>query len=140
MSVRLKRLAKKAKVHGFRPGKVPLKIVAQQYGVQLEQEVLSDALQKNFYEEVQAQNLRVAGYPHFENQPANENDQQYEFSVVFEVYPEIELGDLSHVNIEQPVVEINADDVDKTIDILRKQHTTFNAVERQVIAGDRGRY
>ena len=137
LGIRLKRLAKNAKIHGFRPGKVPLKIVAQQYGTQLKQEILSDALQKNFNEAVQTQNIRVAGYPHFEDKPADESDAQYEFSVVFEVYPEIELGDLSQVSIEQPVVEVNAGDVDKTLEILRKQRTNYEPVEREVTLGDR---
>jgi trigger factor len=137
LGIRLKRLSKNAKIHGFRPGKVPLKIVAQQYGAQLKQEILSDALQKNFNEAAQSQNIRVAGYPHFEDKPVDESDAQYEFSAVFEVYPEIELGDLSQVSIEQPVVEVNAGDVDKTLDILRKQRTEYEPVEREVMLGDR---
>lgn len=137
LGTRLKRLAKNAKIHGFRPGKVPLKIVAQQYGPQLEQEILSDALHKNFNEAVQTQNIRVAGYPRFEDKPVDESDAQYEFSVVFEVYPEIVLGDLSQVNIEKPIVEVGADDVDKTLDILRKQHTKYETVDREVMLGDR---
>ncbi|GJL72700.1 MAG: trigger factor [Nitrosomonas sp.] len=137
LGTRLKRLAKNAKIHGFRPGKVPLKIVAQQYGPQLKQEILSDALHKNFNEAVQTQNIRVAGYPRFEDKPVDESDVQYEFSVLFEVYPEIALGDLSQVNIEKPIVEVGADDVDKTLDILRKQHTKYEPVEREVMSGDR---
>lgn len=137
LGIRLKRLAKNAKIHGFRPGKVPLKIVAQQYGPQLKQEVLSDVLQKNFNEAVQTQNIRVAGYPRFEDKSADEIDTQYEYSVVFEVYPEIALGDISQVSIEQPIVEVNADDVDKTLEILRKQRTKYEPAEREVMQGDR---
>ena len=66
---RLKRLARTAKFHGFRPGKVPLKIVAQQYGPQVRQEVMEDVLKKNFSEAVRENNLRVAGYPRFESRP-----------------------------------------------------------------------
>lgn len=137
LGTRLKRLAKNAKIHGFRPGKVPLKIVAQQYGPQLKQEVMSDVLHKNFNEAVQTQNIRVAGYPRFEDKPVDESDAQYEFSVVFEVYPEIALGDLSQISIEKPIVEVSPDDVDKTLEILRKQHTKYEPVERDVILGDR---
>lgn len=137
LGTRLKRLAKNAKIHGFRPGKVPLKIIEQQYGPQLQQEIMSDVLHKNFNEAVQIQNIRVAGYPHFEDKPVDESDAEYEFSVVFEVYPEIELGDISQVNIEKPIVEVNADDVDKTIEILRKQHTKYKQIEREVMLGDR---
>lgn len=137
LGTRLKRLAKNAKIHGFRPGKVPLKIVAQQYGPQLKQEVMSDVLHKNFNEAVQTQNIRVAGYPRFEDKPVDESDAQYEFSVVFEVYPEIALGDLSQISIEKPIVEVSPDDVDKTLEILRKQHTKYEPVKRDVILGDR---
>lgn len=138
MGTRLKRLAKKVRIHGFRPGKVPLKIVAQQYGTQVEQEILSEALQKHFYETVKAQNIRVAGFPRFENKSEKENDDgQYEFSAFFEVYPDIEIGDLHQLTIERPVVEINTDDVEKTLEILRKQQTKYEPVDRPVSLGDR---
>ena len=91
VSTRLKKLAQTVKMHGFRPGKVPLKVVAQQYGSQVRQEVLADKLQKIFGDAVRDNNLRVAGYPKFETRPGDEGGNQLEYSATFEVYPEIKL-------------------------------------------------
>ena len=99
---RLKRIARNARMHGFRPGKVPYRLVQQQYGGQVRQEVLGDALQKTFGEAVRQQNLRVAGYPRFEAKPS-EGDQ-FEFSATFEIYPDIQLRPLDGVTIERPTV------------------------------------
>jgi trigger factor len=136
---RLKRLARSVKMHGFRPGKVPFRLVQAQYGGQVRQEVLGDALQKSFGEAVRQQNLRVAGYPRFEaKQPdaAGEPGTQVEFSATFEVYPEIAVGDLSGVTLERPVVDIDDTAVDKTIEVLRKQRVQYHDVDRGAQAGD----
>ncbi len=139
----LKRLSKTAKIHGFRPGKVPLKIIAQQYGAQIEQDALKDALQKEFREVIKDQSINIAGYPRFENKPEEDSDDKenddakFEFVALFEVYPEITLGDLSEVNVEQPVVDVGDSDVDKTLDILRKQRATYEPVDRVVALDDR---
>ena len=134
---RLKRIARTAKIRGFRSGKVPLKIVLQQYGPQVRQEVMGDVLQKSFGEAVLEQKLRVAGYPRFEAKEVTENALQFEFSATFEVYPDVILGDLKLTGIEQPVMQVSPADVDKAIKIMRKQRTQYNAVERPVLAGDR---
>lgn len=135
---RLKKLAHTAKIHGFRPGKVPLKVVAQQYGPQVRQEVLGDVLKKNFSEAVREQNLRVAGYPRFEpKSPAEGNTPDFEFSATFEVYPDVALGDLSEVRIERPVVNITDADVDQTVETLRKQRVQYEPAERPAAARDR---
>ena len=131
---RLKRLARTVKVHGFRPGKVPIKIVVQQYGSQVRQEVLGDALQKRFGEAVQEQKLRVAGYPRFEAKTGE--NAEFEFSATFEVYPDVNVGDLSGQSIERPVIKVSSPDVDKTIEILRKQRVQFQPVERAATSGD----
>jgi trigger factor len=133
---RLKRLARTVKVHGFRPGKVPMKIVAQQYGHQVREEVMGDALQKGFSEAVQEQKLRVAGYPRFEAKPAASGASQFEFSATFEVYPEVVVGDLSDAKIERQTATIGDAEIDKTLTILRKQHATFQPVERPAASGD----
>ena len=91
---RLKKLARNVRMHGFRPGKVPYRLVQQQYGGQVRQEVLGDALQKTFGEAVRSQNLRVAGYPRFEAKPV-EGEDSVEYSATFEIYPEIEVGDIT---------------------------------------------
>ncbi len=134
---RLKRIARTAKIRGFRSGKVPLKIVLQQYGPQVRQEVMGDVLQKSFGEAVLEQKLRVAGYPRFEAKEVTENALQFEFSATFEVYPDVILGDLKSTDIEQPVMQVSPVDVDKAIKIMRKQRTQYNVVERPVLAGDR---
>jgi trigger factor len=134
---RLKRLAHTAKIHGFRPGKVPLKIVMQQYGPQVRQEVMGDMLQKNFSEAVRENQLRVAGYPSFEPKNVAKDAAQFEFSATFEVYPDITLGDLSGVRIEHPVINVTVQDVDNTLDVLRKQRVQYELAERAAMNGDR---
>jgi trigger factor len=133
---RLARLAKTVKVAGFRPGKVPLKMIAQQYGPQVRSDVISDTVQSSLNDAIRAQNLRVAGYPRIEPKQAAADDQ-FEFSAVFEVYPEVSLGDLSAVKIVMPVADVTPADVDHTIEILRKQRTRFETVARPAQRGDR---
>jgi trigger factor len=133
---RLKRLARNVRMHGFRPGKVPLRLVQQQYGGQVRQEVLGDALQKTFGEAIKQQNLRVAGYPRFEAK-STEVKENFEFSATFEIYPEIQLNALDNVVIERPMVVPGEIEVDKTIEILRKQRVRYEPVDRAAQLGDR---
>lgn len=133
---RLKRMARSVKMPGFRPGKVPLKIVAQTYGHQARSEAIGAAVEKAFTEKVREQNLRIAGSPQIEPKEGG-GDSVLEFSAVFEVYPEVRLGDLSAEKIERPVLTVGDAEVDKTIDVLRKQRTTFVAAEREAQQGDR---
>jgi trigger factor len=133
---RLKKLARSVRMPGFRPGKVPLKIVAQQYGPQVRSEVTGDAVQKAFTDAVRDQNLRIAGYPRIERKEgAPEGELQ--FSATFEVYPEIGLGDLAGVTIERPTLAVADPEVDQTIEVLRKQRTRYDPVERAAAPGDR---
>jgi trigger factor len=127
---RLKRLARTVKMQGFRPGKVPFKFVTQQYGPQVRQEVMSDSVQKSFSAAVQQQNLRVAGYPRFESKKDADGKDNIELTAVFEVYPDIKVGDISASAINRPVSEVEEADVDRTIDILRKQRVKYDAVAR----------
>src|SRR5918999_6041485 len=99
VDARLKRLSRTVKMHGFRPGKVPLKVVQQQYGPAVRQEVIGETLQKTFGEAVRQQNLRVAGYPRFDPKPPAGGASDFEYSATFEVYPEVTLGDISGVTI-----------------------------------------
>ena len=133
---RLAKLAKTVKIAGFRPGKVPLKMVAQQYGPQVRSDVISDTVQASVNDAIRAQNLRVAGYPRIEPKQGATGDQ-LEFSAVFEVYPEIKLGDLSGVTIERPTAEVTIADVDRTIETLRRQNAHYHAVARPAREGDR---
>ena len=130
---RLKKLARQVRMPGFRPGKVPLKLVAQTYGPQVRSEVMGDAVQKGFSNAVKEANLKVAGYPKFEKA----SDKDLEFNATFEVYPEVKVGDLAGATIERPQLEVDDAAVEKTLEILRKQRTRYEAVERAARDGDK---
>ena len=130
VEARLKRLGRTAKVHGFRPGKVPFKIIEQQYGAQVHQEVLGDALQRSFADETRANSLRVAGYPDFELKPADPATEQIEYSATFEVYPEVSIGDVSAEVVERATYALTETDIDNTLTTLRKQRAVFEPVDR----------
>ena len=134
---RLKRLSRTVKMHGFRPGKVPMKVVAQQFGPQVMQEVLGDAMQKTFGEAVRNQNLKVAGYPRFEPRPLSEGAAEFQYSATFEIYPEVVVGDIAGTAIERPVLEVDSAEVDKTIEIMRKQRAAYGPMERAAQNADR---
>jgi len=134
---RLQRLSRTVKMHGFRPGKVPLKVVVQHYGPQVRQEVLGDVMQKSFGEAVRQQNLKVAGYPRFELKPPAEGAGEFQYSATFEVYPEVVVGDISNTAIERPLLEVGEAEVDKTVEIMRKQRARYEPVERAAENGDR---
>jgi trigger factor len=137
IDTRLKKLSRTVKMHGFRPGKVPLKVVQQQYGLQVRQEVLGDALQRSFGEAVRQQNLRVAGYPRFEPKPLSDGASDFEYSATFEVYPEVALGDVASARIERPQLEVSDAELEKTLDIMRKQRVAYDPVERPAQKEDR---
>ena len=136
MEQRLKRMGKNMKMPGFRPGKVPLNIVKQQYGDQARHEVLSEELDRVFSESVTAQKMRVAGYPRIEPK-TTESTTQLEFSAIFEVYPEFAHGDMSTTEVERPVLEVNDAEIDKTLEILRKQRVTYEDTDRAAAKEDR---
>jgi trigger factor len=127
---RLKRLARTAKVAGFRPGKAPLKVLEQQYGSGVQQEVLGESLQRSFAEAAIANKLEVAGYPQFEIKTADLNAPEIEFSATFEVYPEVVIGDISGETIERVAFALNETEVEDTISTMRKQRAVYKAVER----------
>ena len=136
IGARLKKLSRTVRMHGFRPGKVPLKIVAQQYGPQVRSEVIGDAVQKAFDQAIEANQLRVAGNPRIEPK-AVEDISQLSFAATFEVYPELKLGDISGMTLEKPVLSVTDADVDRTLEVLRKQRVTYTAAERAAQAQDR---
>jgi trigger factor len=135
---RLAKLAKTVKLAGFRPGKVPLKMVAQQYGPQVRSDVIADAVNASFNDAVREQKLRVAGYPRIvPRENAEAGPEALEFSAVFEVYPDVSVPDVSGIAINRPQVELSPADVDRTLDVLRKQRAKFVPVARGAQAGDR---
>lgn len=134
---RLKKLSRNLRMAGFRPGKVPMKLVEQQYGPQVRSEVIGDAVQKAFSDAVREQNLKVAGYPRIEPKAGEADAKNIEFSATFEIYPEVVPGDISASKIERAVLSVGEAEVDKTLQILRKQRQHFHQVERPAAAGDR---
>ena len=136
VSNRLRDIARNTKLDGFRRGKVPISLVTKQYGGQIHQEVLGDAVQKSFMEAIQAHQLKVAGYPRIEPKTDATDKGSIEFSATFEVYPEISLGDVSAAKITRPIVSVGDADVDKTLEVLRKQRVQFNTADRASLTGD----
>ena len=121
---RLKRLARTVKMDGFRPGKVPMKVVADRYGYSVQYEVLNDKVGEAFASAASEAELRVAGQPRItEKEGAPEGEMT--FDAVFEVFPEVKIAELADAEIEKFSAEVTDDAIDKTIDILRKQRRTF---------------
>jgi trigger factor len=121
---RLKRLARTVKMDGFRPGKVPMNVVAQRYGYSVHYEVMNDKVGEAFAQAANEAKLRVAGQPKItEKEEAPEG--QLAFDAVFEVYPEVKIGDLTDAPVEKLSAEVTDAAIDKTLDILRKQRRTF---------------
>ena len=122
---RLKRLAKTVKMDGFRPGKVPMTVVAQRYGYSVHYEVMNDKVGEAFSSAANEANLRVAGQPRItEKEGAPEGEMA--FDAVFEVFPEVKLGDLASAEVVKLSCEVSDAAIDKTLDILRKQRRTFS--------------
>ena len=122
---RLKNLSRTARVSGFRPGKVPLSVMQKRYGSSVEAEVLQDKVGNVFYEAVNAAHVRVAGMPAFTPHEANDGADAFAFDAVFEVYPDVILGDLTSLELERATCSVDDAAIDKTMDILRKQRRTF---------------
>ncbi|MEI7444476.1 MAG: trigger factor [Burkholderiales bacterium] len=133
---KLREMARTVRMPGFRPGKVPIKMIQQSYGAQVQAEVLGDAVSKAFSDAVTEHGLRIAGQPRIE--PRQEAaDGVAGFTATFEVYPEISLADASSLELERASCEVGEAEVDKTVDILRKQRTTFTEAQRAAADGDR---
>ncbi len=135
---RLKRMAKTVKMDGFRPGKVPMNVVAQRYGYSVHYEVMNDKVGEAFATAANEAKLRVAGQPRItekEGAPTGE----VAFDAVFEVYPEVKIGDLATATVEKISAEVGDAAIDKTLDILRKQRRTFaqRAMDAATQTGDR---
>src|SRR5690606_5173306 len=133
---RLKRVSRTAKLKGFRPGKVPFKVVKQQFGAQVRQEVLSDLMQSSFAEAVTQEKLNPAAGPRIEPISVGpEPDLKYR--ATFEVFPEIELKGVEGIAVVRPAAEVTEADVDAMVLNLREQRPRFELVERESREGDR---
>jgi trigger factor len=138
VDTRLKKLARTVKMDGFRPGKVPMNVVAQRYGYSVHYEVMNDKVGEAFAQAANEAKLRVAGQPQItEKEGAAEG--QVAFDAVFEVYPEVKIADLSGTEIEKLTAQVSDDAITKTLDILRKQRRTFaqRAADAAAQDGDR---
>ena len=133
---RLKSVGRTAKIKGFRPGKVPPKVVKQRYGKQIREEVLSELMQKSYTDAVVQENLNPAGGPRIEPAPAAD-DASFAYVATFEVLPEVALAGLDKIKVERPEVSIGDKDVDAMIEKLRLQKASWNEVDRAGAEGDR---
>ncbi|MBL8307873.1 MAG: trigger factor [Rubrivivax sp.] len=135
---RLKRLSRTVKADGFRPGKVPMSVVAQRYGYSVQYEVVNDRVGQAFNEATNEAKLRVAGAPRI-TQKDEAPEGQLAFDATFEVYPEVKIGDLTQAEIERVSTEVSEAAIDRTVEILRKQRRTFGlrGKEEGAVEGDR---
>jgi trigger factor len=124
VDARLKKLARTVKADGFRPGKVPMSVVAQRYGYSVQYEVVNDRVGQAFQDATTEAKLRVAGMPRIA-QKDTAPEGQMAFDATFEVYPEVTLGDLTTMDLSRVTADVTDEAIDRTIEILRKQRRTF---------------
>ena len=132
---RLKSVGKTARIKGFRPGKVPPRVVRQKYGKQVRQEVLGEIMQKSYTDAVMQENLKPAGGPKIETE--GEDDKNFTYVATFEVLPEVQLKDLDKIKVEKPDVQIGDDDLEDMLLSLRRQRASWEEVDRKSGDGDR---
>ena len=133
---RIRRLSQKVKLPGFRPGKVPAKVVEAHYGGQVMHEVAGDVIQETFKQALMEHGLKPVGGPQIAHN-ALVRGQELEYTAEFEIYPEISSQDLKGVTIERPTVHIQESDIDRTIETIRQQRRTWDPVTRAARRGDR---
>lgn len=132
---RLQQTASRARVDGFRPGKVPMSVIRKRFGGSARQEVIGEVIQSSFYEAVMQEKLNPAGAPSVEPKQLEEG-KDFEYVATFEVYPEVQLADFSGISVERIESEVTDADVEKMLDILRKQNTSFETADRPAENGD----
>ena len=132
----LKRVAKNARVDGFRKGKVPPQIIEQRFGASVRNDVLNDLLPRHFFDLMFQEKVNLAGRPTFAVD-SYEEGKDLQFTATFEVYPEVKLQGLENIKVEKPTVEITEADIDKMVDVLRKQQATWAETQDAAKAEDR---
>lgn len=137
VQTQLKRVARTAKVQGFRPGKAPISVIERSHGSSVRYDVINSEIGKSLDKVIEESKLRIAGSPSLEPKTEGVDEGVMAFSATFEVYPEIELPDLGTLKVTRSLVEVGDVEVQKTIDILRKQRTIFEAADRAAQSGDR---
>lgn len=133
---RLQQLAKTQRINGFRPGKVPVKVIQKRYGAAVRQEVSGEVMQQHFYQAIMQEKINPAGMPSFEL-TKDTDGEDLEFAATFEVYPEVKVNSLDKLNIEKTVVEIEDKDLNEIVKTLQKQHATFKECKRKAKKGDK---
>ncbi len=133
---RLKSVGKTAKIKGFRPGKVPAKVVRQRYGTQVRQEVLTDLMGQSYRDAVAQENLNPAAQPRIEPEVSGKGDG-FAFVATFEVLPDVTLKDLDKIEVARPEIDITDEDCADMLENLRKQKATWKTVKREAREGDR---
>ncbi len=133
---RLRSLAQRVRIDGFRPGKVPLKVVTQRYGSKVRDEVTDEVVQRSLGDALRQENLRPAGGPKIESRELTPGEA-LRFTAVLEVFPDLELASMGDLELERPVAEVTEQDVDELIEVLRRQKRTWEPVERAAQEGDR---
>lgn len=132
---RLQQTARRARIDGFRPGKVPMSVIRKRFGASARQEVIGEVIQSSFYEAIVQEKLNPAGAPSVEPKELSEG-KDFEYIATFEVYPEVTLGDFGQISVERIESEVTDADLDNMLEILRKQHTSYEAVEREAANDD----
>jgi len=132
---RLREAARNVRLPGFRPGKVPMRVMKQRFGAGVRQEVLGEVISQSFQEAVQSENLRPAGQPTIEPKTL-EAGKDFEYTATFEIFPAIEVNEVTGFTVTKPVAEVTDGDVDEIIDVFRKQRGSLEAVERAAESGD----
>lgn len=133
---RLRDLSRRVRLDGFRPGKVPMKVLKRRFGDSVLNEVTQEVIEKSFVDAVSQERLRPAGGPHIHAQPPKEGED-YSFQATFEVYPEFSVQGLESIVVKRPVAHVSDEDVDAMLERLRRQRQSWHAVERPAETGDR---
>src|SRR5271155_4053962 len=136
IDARLKNLSRTARLNGFRPGKAPIKVIRQQFGMQVHREVIGELLQSSFAEAVTEKQLSPAGSPRIEPQSVDEG-QDLKYVATFEVFPEVTLQPMDSLEFDRVTAEVTESDVDAMIERLRKQQMKYSPVTRAAATGDK---
>lgn len=133
---RLQQLAKTQRINGFRPGKVPVKVIQKRFGAAVRQEVSGEVMQQHFYQAIMQEKINPAGMPNFEL-TKDKDGEDLEFAATFEVYPEVKVNGLDKLEVEKTVVNIADKDLSEMMKTLQKQHATYKECKRKAKKGDK---
>ena len=136
IDTRLREIGKQVKLPGFRPGRIPFKVLKQRYGPQATQEVIQQTTQTSLQQAVEQESLRIAANPRLAEAPVLDKDTGLQINAIVELYPEFDTIDAAEITIEQPQVSVTDDDVTEMMETLKKQRVTWNDVDRKPVKGD----